>query len=100
MEWRIWYADESTFSSEDGDPADAPMDGVQIIIDFHDDGNRTIHQNEYYRWMGDSWAAGGQRDIDRWLRLREPMIIMFGLVLSNTAYRKITEAALECRCDD
>ena len=32
--WRIWYADGTTFGSVDGDPVDAPGQGVVLVSQF------------------------------------------------------------------
>jgi len=34
MSWRIYYSDDSTFSSDDGEPEDAPGWGVVVIPQY------------------------------------------------------------------
>lgn len=58
MEWKIWYGDGSTFSSQDGDVTDAPALNVQIIVQ-HDQDIGRVNQTgaDYYiqregRWWG------------------------------------------------
>lgn len=36
MDWRIYYTDGSTFSSDDGVPEEAPGWGVVVIPQYHD----------------------------------------------------------------
>jgi hypothetical protein len=45
--WRIFYADGSTFTSNDGTLAEAPPFGVMCRVDYHVDGKKTLsHPNE------------------------------------------------------
>ncbi len=46
--WCVWYVDGTTFSSEDGTPAEAPGAGVVVIA--QDGGNH-----------GDPYVTGGQQ---------------------------------------
>lgn len=43
--WRIYYADESTFSSEDGSWAEAPPFGVQCVVYYHEPPHKTLDVN-------------------------------------------------------
>jgi hypothetical protein len=40
--WRIYYADGSTFSSEDGTWADAPPFGLKCVVWYHEPPYKTI----------------------------------------------------------
>lgn len=42
--WRIFYADGSTFSSEDGTWADAPPFGVQVVVYYHVGDRKTLYR--------------------------------------------------------
>jgi len=54
--WRIYYADGSTFSSEDGTFAQAPPFGVQCVVYYRvDDKDRLL------RWTDD--GGGEENDV-------------------------------------
>lgn len=51
MEWRIYYADGSTFDSEQGEPHEAPSWGFVVSLGYDQDGTRYMMQGwDYYRW--------------------------------------------------
>lgn len=67
--WKIWYDDGTTFSSADGTPSQAPLDGIVGIVEWHDDkAQRPYWGSDFYHWTGDGWRAGNQADLERWLR--------------------------------
>ena len=48
-EWRIYYADGSTFDSNDGTWDDAPVDGVQAVVVRHETIGRVVFTGrEFY----------------------------------------------------
>jgi hypothetical protein len=56
--WRIFYADGSTFSEEDGPPEDAPPVGVQIIVQPHPvTGAHVLEGADYYIRHGGEWVG-------------------------------------------
>ena len=89
--YKIWYDDGSTFSSDDGNPEDAPMDGAQAILQWLPNGNyEIIPPNHYYWWMLDRWVSGSQSGIDRYLRKRDhKIIIIFGRWTSSALFQQI-----------
>ena len=60
MDWRIFYSDGSTFSSEDGTPHEAPIDGVVCIV-YPDEmvGRVIMHGWDWYYWVDevDPWVS-------------------------------------------
>jgi len=47
--WIIWYDDGSSFSSEDGEPDQAPRWGVLCVAEYsHDHGRVIWHGGDYY----------------------------------------------------
>ena len=58
--WKIFYGDGSTFSDQDGDPKDAPVANVQVIMQPHIESGRYMQvERDYYiywtkgsRWVG------------------------------------------------
>lgn len=60
MNWRVYYADGSTFSNQDGAPEDAHGLGVVVIVIRHTDARIQAylqHQADYYIWAGGKWWA-------------------------------------------
>lgn len=54
--WRIFYADGSSFSSEDGSWAEAPPFGVQCVVYYHLPPYKTLdggyNNGDVYTWQG------------------------------------------------
>ena len=60
--WRIFYADGSTYSSEDGTWADAPPFGVQCVVYYHEPPYKTIDKGGtegLCYWQSDEFAGTG-----------------------------------------
>ena len=71
-EWVIWYADESSFSSDDGSPWEAPRDNVICIaVALPEVGRHTVQGVDYYCWhFEDSlWVPHGRTGLHQYLRL-------------------------------
>jgi hypothetical protein len=99
--WIIVYDDTSMVSSDASSPDRAPIDGVQWIVEFMDNGGtRNVHGMDYYKWTGDSWAGGNMNDLERWLRRRNEIpIILYGRWISDSEYQKIREIVQELKYD-
>jgi hypothetical protein len=93
--WTVFYADDSTFTSSDGDPEDAPLDGVLVIID-ETHGRRIVQGHDYYAWIDGEWAGGMRADLDRWIRAGyvHPGSVKFGLYVGSDHYRQVVERAM------
>jgi len=90
--WKIWYDDGSTFSSEDGNPEDAPIDGVQAILQWLHYGNyEIIPSSDYYWWLDDRWVFGDITGLERFLRKRSQVmtIIIYGRWASSAMFQQI-----------
>ena len=59
MQWKLYYGDGTTFSDQDGSPADAPAWDVQVIAMAADIsiGRRTA-SNDYYWFEHGQWFGG------------------------------------------
>ncbi len=91
--WRIYYDDGSTFSFEDGPAEDAPLDGVQVIVERFENGNVQIHEGcDYYYWTGDCWAYGAINDLERWLRGVFPKL-KYGRFTRNDVHKRAVREA-------
>ena len=68
MRWSIFYTSGATFTSEDGDPVDAPRQGVAVIVQHDDDGNRnTLHRHDCYCWERGMWVEHDRFGCERYL---------------------------------
>jgi len=97
--WRIYYED-STFSDEDGDVADAPALGVIAIVQTKQPHSRFVEHDVaytegYYWWEGGRWYAGDQ--FGMWDYLTRPGLkrVLFGRMIHGEAYIKALNAATE-----
>ena len=55
-EWRIYYADGSTFDSLQGEPKDAPADGVIVIMQaYWRTGRRIVRKGDWYVFVDGAW---------------------------------------------
>jgi hypothetical protein len=60
IDWRIYYADGSTFDSSDGTPWDVKPHGIQIILQRHHDPCEAaflVWMKDYYVWKHNRWFA-------------------------------------------
>jgi hypothetical protein len=95
MDWKIFYADETTFSSDDGTWDDAPCDGV-IAICVRDEvyGKVVLNSRDFYYQTAD----GGNNDmycvndLGPQLRHRCPWL-KFGIGISSDKYKHILARA-------
>jgi hypothetical protein len=101
-EWIIFYEDGSTFSSDDGGPANAPDQGVLIIAFANVNTGRTLlHSADYYAWhrvdeTRGEWVPHSQRGLDYyWAKDDEPGIYVSGYAVPNARFQEIIQKALD-----
>lgn len=88
--WRIYYDNGSVFSSLDGEWKDAPNDGIQILVEFYEDGSKILHvEREYY--ILDEGKAYGTNNLHPWLRKYGQ--VKFGRWFNNDGYKRLLELA-------
>lgn len=104
VEWRIYYGDESTFDSTQGDPEDAPSHGVVCIVMNDPDVGRLILKSWdwYYFKRSDEKGDWGWYGADIYGMLdwfmSEPRIcssLKMGRTFANPRYQAVCNAALE-----
>ena len=99
MKWRIFYADGSTFSNEDGRPEDAPGLGVEVINQVHEDshvGAYQQHGGEYYIWYSNKWWACDELAYFEYIfvdKFPHGKVALRGKMLDNPEYNKIIRIA-------
>lgn len=90
--WKIWYDNGSVFSSSQGEWKDAPVDGVQIVVEYYDDETKKIHiERDYY--ILDDGKAYGTNNINPYLR--KYGLVKFGRWSSDDKFKKLVQKAKE-----
>ena len=88
--WKMYYDIGSVISSSDCEWRDAPSDGVQVLVEFYDDGSRKIHiERDYY--ILDDGKAYGTNNINPWLRKQGT--VKFGRWSSNDKFQELIRKA-------
>jgi hypothetical protein len=95
IDWKIYYADGSTYSNEDGEAAFAPGGGVICVAWYDQDNRRRLaHGADYYicdegRWFGVD-AAGF------WQYMAEPghKVVKLGRMTGDLNFRLIMSKAM------
>jgi hypothetical protein len=59
MTWRIYYDNETVFTSDDGNFDDAPTDGVLFVLQKRGGQIETLSGADYYAMLGDEIIAVG-----------------------------------------
>lgn len=99
--WAIYYADESIFSSEDGNPEDAPCTGVLAVCHFNMDNRREIaaskdfyiydEQPVYKDFPDGFWYGCDIAGLYQYLFRPGKKIVKFGALVSDPTWRKMLE---------
>lgn len=97
IEWKIFYDDGSTFSSEDGEPHEAPRTGVQAIPQLNDDeGRHVLFGADYYYWEGGKWEQCDHFGFyDYLIRPGSYKVVLFGRNMQSGHFRAIYKQAAE-----
>lgn len=75
VRWVVWLDDERVFDSDDTEPEQVPADGIQVIVEFFDNGTyRVWSEHDYYLWTGEHWIGGDLAALERWLRRELPRL--------------------------
>jgi hypothetical protein len=97
--WKIYYSD-STFSSEEGTPRDAPFWDVQDIIQFDTHMEKKYHQNhaDYYTFRDGFWVGVDFVGlIDYLAHYRGEYVVKVGRTIPTKRWNEIFNTA---RADD
>ena len=93
--WKIWYDDGTPFTSDDGTPQDAPVDGILAILEKRADNTvMNHHGNDYYYWTGENWVSGNLASMERWMR-RELPAMKYGRWANDTTWREVVAESIE-----
>lgn len=96
MQWRIYYADGSTY---DGPVEMAPGDGVIGIVrrDVQDDdfpytnGRELLYGKDFYWWSGDRWLGGDNYGRDDYLRAAGWRKVVAGRTVKRVQFELIKQ---------
>lgn len=102
LNWRIYYGDGSTFSSDDGLPQDSPPWGVVAIVSRNGDDPREISVMmgtgfDYFVWDGVDWWGGDFVGLIDRLATRTAHVVCFGRTITTDQYQKVTQKASKDR---
>ena len=88
--WKVYYDNESTFSSLEGSWGDAPCNGIQVLVEFYEDGTKKLHvERDYY--ILDDGKAYGTNNIHPYLDKQK--VIKFGRWSSDDKFKALVERA-------
>ena len=98
MRWIVWYSDGTSFASDDGEPWEAPRDGVICIaVEKQSCGRYLISSRSYYCWhFHEGQWVPHDRDGERQY-LRQPgkeKVVLEGYEVSKERYGEIQHHAL------
>ena len=88
--WRIYYADR-VFTSDDGEPWDAPRVDVQVIVQEKDGDYEKVCGRDHYYWEPErgGWCNSDIFGaIDHLMRSRR-QCLLFGRQLNDEDYRRV-----------
>ena len=97
MKWKIYYGDDTIFSSDEGDHFSAPGQNVQAIIQEDDDhGWMSQANSDYYIWAsrGDNFRWYGVDIFGLFDYLLETGLVKFGRTISKNKYQSVMNKAL------
>lgn len=88
--WKLYYDNGSVLSSLEAKWEDAPPDGIQILVEFYDDGSKKLHiERDYY--ILDDGKAYGTNNINPWLRKNG--IVKFGRWTADDKFQELIKKA-------
>lgn len=95
VEWKIYYGDGSTFSSEDGGAELAPCARVICVAFYDEDGLRRIcHRADYYIWDGTRWYSADINGFMQYMLETGNKVVKFGREIGDLKYREVMDFAL------
>lgn len=99
INWRIYYADGTTFDSGHGNPEDAPATRVVLIVQRHEDPQEHAYfqwMKDYYVWKHNRWFAVDYSALLFYWFIEKhdhPRASLAGETVPNNTWLEITEIA-------
>lgn len=98
MQWKIYYTDNTTYSSEQGTPQEAPAFGVLVVVEHHEGVGRYIHTLcdwYYYHTELQEWFAGDLHGLlDHLLHNLPITAVKQGRLVDNDTYKQVLRQAM------
>lgn len=95
IHWKIYYVGGATFSSNDGEPWQAPRLGVLAIVSFEpDNGREILARKEFYWWDGSHWFGGDNFGLWDHLIRADRQCALAGRYVANAAYVEVIQYAI------
>lgn len=94
--WKIFYDDGSTFSSDEGQPHDAPTEGFVCALGYNESGARYImHGWDFYRFdrESDQWWGMNVYGLHDCLRRNNVYAYKEGRTLTDKRFQEIMRNA-------
>ncbi len=99
VEWIIFYDDDTTFSSDDGAPGNAPREGVQCIaVADISCGHYVMAEQNWYAWHfeDDCWIAHDDAGMLQYLRRPGiQKIVLAGYCIKRERYAANRQRAMK-----
>ena len=93
LEWKIFYSDGSEFSNQDGDPSQAPGDGVIAIAQRDMEADPFIHQgSDFYLFdldLFEGWGGVDQFGLAQYLSEPGYKIIKMGRLIGTEKWKRL-----------
>ena len=94
IDWRIYYSDGDTFSSDEGDPGDAPGWSAQIVLVKDEEvGRRLICMSDYYIYHDAAWLGVDFVGLMDHL-VNELCIVKVGRMITKSQWRDLHDLAI------
>ena len=102
VDWKVFYADNTTFSSKDGPPEKAPKDYVEVVMQYEPfrdrrdiiSGAGTTYQ--YYCWHGDRWIIHDDSGLEQYNALfKDKAIVLRGFYIEDEKFWNLHQAAVD-----
>ena len=94
MRWIIYYGDGSEFTSDDGTPADAPAENIQIIAQNDIEvGRELLSMFDFYRYdpIQEKWIGHDIHGLLTYFRMSG--VVKQAVTLPNRVYRELLSRA-------
>jgi hypothetical protein len=92
MKWTVYYIDGSTFSSDDGEPKDAPRQGVALIVQYVPD-RKVEWKHDTYCWEHGMWIPHDRFGCETYLDKTPEPVRLVGYCQPNDEFWAIYKAA-------
>lgn len=102
VDWKVFYADGSTYSSKDGPPEKAPKDYAEVVMQYEPfrdrrdiiSGAGTTYQ--YYCWHGDRWIIHDDSGLEQYNALfKDKAIVLRGFYIEDEKFWAIHQQAVD-----